>query len=148
MATEAELFEALDALEASRPFLVDDVSRRTGLTLVPGRDQTDGAFAVHRGSDPAGALFVEAELRVPGPAATAPDGILILWVSPAVEVTARAVTSRLGPEQDLIVPTPRQPADAPVYAVYRNAWGHLRLGFERGVRGRLVRIVLDATGYP
>lgn len=148
MATEAGLFDALDALAASRPFRVDEVSRRTGLTLTPDMDQTDEVFAVHRGRNLAAPLFVEAELRTPGPKGTAPDGILILCLNPAVEVTARNATARLGSEQDLIVPTPRQPADAPVYAVYRKPWGDLRLGFERGSRGRLVKVVLDATGRP
>ncbi len=146
MATEAELFDALEALAASRPFRVDDVSRKTGLALAPDKDGTDEIFAVHRGRNPAGPLFVEAELRTPGPGATAPDGILILTLNRAVAVTARNATSRFGSEQDLIVPTPRQPADTPVYAVYRRPWGDLRLGFERGGRRLLVKVVLDATG--
>lgn len=146
MATEAELFDALDALAASLPFRVDEVSRRTGLTLTPDKDRTDEVFAAHRGRNPAAPLFVEAELRTPGPGGTAPDGILILSLNPAVKVTARNATSRLGSEQNLIVPTPRQPADTPVYAVYRKAWGDLRLGFERGRDGRLVKVILDATG--
>ncbi|MBK6404707.1 MAG: hypothetical protein IPF66_06525 [Holophagales bacterium] len=145
MATEAELFDALEALAASRPFRVDDVSRKTGLALAPDKDGTDEIFAVHRGRNPAGPLFVEAELRTPGPGATAPDGILILTLNRAVEVTVRSTTSRFGSEQDLIVPTPDNP---PILPPTPSIAGRgVTSGSDSSVAAAgSGQVVLDATG--
>lgn len=85
------------------------------------------------------------ELRVPLEGATRKDGLLIVDVDPEQErISAAQVKHRFGDDPALELPTPEQPADAPVYLSYAKPWGALRFGFARPSQEFLTTIVVDA----
>ena len=43
------------------------------------------------------------------------------------------------------MPSPHEPADAPMYLAYKMPWGTLRFGFRRTGDEGLTTVVLDAT---
>lgn len=78
------------------------------------------------------------ELRVPLAGATRKDGLLIVDVDPEQEpIDAAQVKQRFGDHPEIELPTPEQPADAPVYLSYAKPWGALRFGFARPSNGLL-----------
>ena len=85
------------------------------------------------------------ELRVPLEGATRKDGLLILDLDPEQErINEAQVKHRFGDDPELELPTPEQPADAPIYLSYAKPWGALRFGFARPSKEFLTTIVIDA----
>ena len=72
------------------------------------------------------------------------DGMALLDIAPDQAATAEEVIARYGVDNELALPTTRQPEDSPVYLVYRFPWGKLSFGFEPDLDGRLTNVVVDA----
>jgi len=89
--------------------------------------------------------LMSVELRLPLEGATRKDGLLIVDIDPNQEqISAEQVKHRFGDEPSLEVPTPEQPAEAPVYLSYAKPWGALRFGFARPSKAFLTTVVVDA----
>lgn len=139
-----QLFELVDKLSAARPFRHEPLGKLLGKTLEFDPAESHGYFTTYRARISDSSLVQSAEVRVPTVATTAPDGLLILEVKP-LGIKQLTVVQRFGKNPELSVPTPRQPADSPLYLIYRLEWGQLKFGFSRGRDEQLVRIIWDAT---
>jgi hypothetical protein len=75
--------------------------------------------------------LVGAELRIRRESGAV--GLMILDVDKRVRcVPSRDVVGRYGRATNVTVPHPPQPDDAPIYSVYPQGWGELRVGVSNG----------------
>lgn len=139
----AGVLDAVEALMAGRPLSVERVSSTLGVSLEVQPERSNAHFTIHTSSAPSGP-WAAVELRVP--VAEDRDGLVVVSLREEVEIGKQEVMDRFGARPEIMVPTPREPKDAPLYLVYRFGWGDVRFGFERGGRELLRRVVLDATG--
>jgi hypothetical protein len=154
-ATEHERAGAVDAekrvlavvrdLTGHHPFRLESVSKTLGHWLRENPGRSTEYFLVYESKDPTHDLFTEVELRVPRDPGSKQGGLLILTVNPAVCVGREAVLERFGRQPELVVPTPREPATAPLHLKYSMAWGTVSFGFPRQGRECLTDVVLDGT---
>ena len=142
----AGVLDAVEALMAGRPLSVERVSSTLGVSLELQPERSNAHFAIHTSSTSSApsAPWAAVELRVP--VAEDRDGLVVVSLRDEVEISKQEVMDRFGARPEIMVPTPREPKDAPLYLVYRFGWGDVRFGFERGGRESLRRVVLDATG--
>lgn len=143
---EDSLLAVIRDLMGRHPFRPDAVSKVLGHRLdeVPARSTE--YFQVYESSAPTAGGVAKVELRVPRAAGSTRGGLLILTVNPQPCLTRAAVIARFGSNPELAVPTPREPADSPVYLKYPMAWGVVSFGFQRSGDGCLRDVVLDGTG--
>lgn len=165
--SSAALLDFITQLSQRRPFRHKDIAAATGHTLRIDAASSNPYFAIyqsagavgspgsgHAGDSAAGAVAAKTgvitavELREPRGKDPDPGGLLILQLGPPGGdkpcVTQKEVQARFGKSPALSVPTPHQPADAPLYLVYTQDWGQLRFGFARNGSECLVTVVLDA----
>ncbi|MEP7120468.1 MAG: hypothetical protein ABJE95_06155 [Byssovorax sp.] len=140
-----EVFKMVQDLAAARPFRADAVAAITTQPLQPASSQPNAYFTIYTAHDDANPHVKETELRVPKAGATADDGLLILTLPTTSCIAESEVKAHFGDKAEPSFPSPREPASAPMYLVYRLPWGALRFGFERGGRACLTTVVLDAT---
>lgn len=146
METNGDVLKTVKALTSERPFRAERLKRALGQELHPVPAESNDFFEVFRATDAGSPLFREIEVRVPkAGSGAARDGIVVLTVQPRICVVRAEVTERFGSSPEISVPTPREPPDSPIYLVYRQPWGSLRFGMERGGRECLKTVVLDAT---
>jgi hypothetical protein len=120
-------------------------SRRSRTLDVGMRGDPENAIATSRDEVVSRAAAPPPELRVPLEGATRKDGLLILDLDPEQErIDEAQVKHRFGDDPELELPTPEQPADAPIYLSYAKPWGALRFGFARPSKEFLTTIVIDA----
>ena len=137
------LLDAIEALSLARPFTTASVARALGVAVEPRADLSNAFFEVHVGRGAATSSFAEVELRTPR--AADQGGLVLVTLAPSVSLSKREVMDRFGVRPELGVPTPRQPSSAPIYFIYRFAWGDARFGFDRAGDEALRVVVLDAT---
>ncbi|MBM3745856.1 MAG: hypothetical protein FJW34_08665 [Acidobacteria bacterium] len=137
------LFQVIEALFRLRPFRLDAVSRITETTLrQSGSNEYFAMFTSVRGGR---APVREVELRLPKPASSKKDGILILTIDTAARITTDAVEQRFGARPDLSVAPPAAPYE--IAYTYPQPWGKVSFQFARGTRC-LVAVILDAVEPP
>lgn len=137
------VLDALEALALARPFTPASVTRVLGVPLTFRPELSNPHFAIHIGKgDPSGP-YAEVELREAR--VVSRDGLVVVTLAPSIDVRKPAVFERFGVRPEPSIPTPRQPTNAPLYLVYRFAWGDARFGFDRAGEQPLRVVVLDAT---
>jgi len=98
-------------LAEERPFSADKVAATSGSPLhVDANDSDEYSKVFNWGGGAGNKLLKSIELRVPGPKATAKDGLLILDVAKHVTVTAKEVMREIRRQAGSGPPSPRQPA--------------------------------------
>ena len=142
---EQRLVAVVRDLTGRHPFRVEAVAKTLGHWLRENAERSTEYFLVYESKDPAHELFTQVELRVPRDPSSKQGGLLILGVNPALCVGRNAVLERFGRQPELVVPSPREPASAPLYLKYALAWGSLSFGFPRSGRECLTDVVLDGT---
>lgn len=142
---EHPLFAMIDAVERASPFNPVTVTGATQMPLRGVADESDEDSTTFAAVGVPGSPLASLELRVPRQPADGTVGLLILTLSPQVQLTPADVIGRYGGNTGLDVPTPRQPPDSPVYYEYDRPWGKLSFGFSRTEPERLTNVVLD--GY-
>ncbi len=147
--THATLFELIDDLAKNRPLRVSSLSERLGLSFKEDRASSNAYFHIYQAHGPAkraGGAVVGAELREPAqaPKEGSVNGLLILEINKQTCVSQEEIRQRFGANPELTIPSPHGPADAPVYWVYRQAWGKLNFGFSRSEPACLVGVTIDA----
>ncbi len=161
------LLDFITQLAQRRPFRHKDIAAATGHTLRIDAASSNPYFAIYQSAAAAGnpgagpasgsasgataaktGTISAVELREPRGKDPDQGGLLILQLGPPGGdtpcVTQKEVQARFGKSPSLSVPTPHQPADAPLYLVYTQDWGQLRFGFARKGSECLVTVVLDA----
>jgi len=73
-----------------------------------------------------------------------PGGLIIIDLYNTEHVTGGDVVSRFGQVEDLGVPSPEQPADAPINFTYKFIWGKVSFGISKEASEALIHVVLDA----
>jgi hypothetical protein len=119
------------------------VSRITGTTLR--ESNSNEYFAMYESVRGGRAPLREVELRLPKPASSKKDGILILTIDTAARITTDAVEQRFGARPDPSVAPPAAPYE--IAYTYPQLWGKLSFQFARGTR-YLVAVTLDAIEPP
>ena len=144
MEASASIFDLIPRLVQKLPFRQEDVASLTGVTLTRDQQVSNNAFDVYRSTGPKGQIAaVEVRQRIEPTAGK--SGIVILDLAGGTCIKQKDAMARFGDPGDILVPTPHQPPDSPVYLVYKQKWGELRLGFARVEPECLTSIVLDAT---
>lgn len=145
--SSAGLLDFITKLSQRRPFRHKDIAAATGHTLRIDAASSNPYFAIYQSAAKTGVISA-VELREPRGKDPDQGGLLILQLGlPGGDkpcVTQKEVLARFGKSPALSVPTPHQPADAPLYLVYTQDWGQLRFGFARKGGECLVTVVLDA----
>jgi hypothetical protein len=135
------LFAIVDHIIEARPFTATAIGRLVGGTLAPvGQRSTPYVLLFEAQGTPE---FDRVELRLKGPNSTNNGQFLILDVNAKRCVGKDDVQTRYGRQPELSVPTPRQPADSPIYFKYRRDWGALSFGFARTGAECLSTVVID-----
>lgn len=148
----AGLFDLVSKLADGRALKPEEVGTAVGLKLVPDKGDSTPYFAVFRSKpEPAassGSMGITAvELRTPRKPEPGQGSLLILDVDAALGIGQKDTMARFGDKPELSVPTPHQPASAPVYLAYKKPWGTLRFGFARAKAQAMISIVIDATEH-
>jgi hypothetical protein len=145
MSPAEQVFGIVDRITAARPFRLETVAALVGFTIVETRRSARAGFRYGQGNRNGG-LIAAAEIRERLDPSPGRDGLVILDLGGGFCIGQRQVMRRYGDAPELAVPTPHQPADAPLYFVYRFDWGQISFGFARSGEECLVGVVLDATG--
>jgi len=147
-----ELFEIIDRLLCLTRLDPGRVGEALGIALTP-IDEGDPPFATYFGSADPLAEVAGVELRCPGPKSRMEDGLLILTLSPDLDVPIYAIRARFGFEESFDPRPPEAPESAPSYTTYHLGGARLAFGFLDPAPGtpgiwpsRLVYIVIDRTG--
>jgi len=138
-----QLFAIVDRLVDARPLTATATGKLVGGTLAPVGQRSTQHVLVYEAQGVT--EFDHVELRLQGPNSTNNGQFLILDVNAKRCVQMDVVQGRYGRDPELSVPTPRQPADSPIYLKYRRDWGTLSFGFARTGAECLRRIVLDVA---
>lgn len=125
-----KFFEKIEEIGDGHTATSARLRKQLGVTLSPDAAQSDEFTLIYTGRADMYDMFDAVELRVQGPAASKSRQMVLLSVNRARCITMSEVTQRYG-EGALSVPTPRQPADDPVYLVYVKPWGKISYGFPR-----------------
>lgn len=136
------LFTVIEELMRNRPFTPDAVSRITGTTLRDPSPSSNQYFTMYRSVHPAKAPLQAVELRIPTPAASAKDGLLILSIGTEARIEPQAVAKRFGASPEVSASEPAAPYEL-TYG-YPLPWGKLSFQFARGTR-LLMSVAIDAT---
>ena len=149
----AALFDLVTELTYTPVLKPEEVAAATGLQLVPDKGESSQHFAAFRSKPRAageapGATGVQgAKLLTPRKSGSHHGSLLTLEVASALGIGQAEVKARFGDKPELSVPTPDQPASAPIVLIYQQSWGALRFRFERGKAQALVSIVIDGLNY-
>jgi hypothetical protein len=147
MSERDRILAAVEALAAARPFRVEAVERLFEVSLEREPERSNDYFTVYRSAKRPGATFAQVEARVPVPGAgPARDGLVVVDLGGEIDLGQADVMVRFGSRPEVSPPTPRQPADALVYLIYKLSWGDLRFGFSRSGSQELRAVVVDAVG--
>lgn len=139
------LFDVIEALASQRPFTLEAVNRHAGTSLK--ETGSNDYFALFDSVGGAKAPIRAVELRLPRPASSSGDGLLILQIDPSAGITKDAILARFGSKPELNVPEPSAPYEVSfAYGQYRPGVD-LKLQFARGT-GFLVAAILDAIQSP
>jgi hypothetical protein len=144
-AASSALFLLIEELMRNRPFNPDAVGRITGTALRDPSPSSNRYFTMYRSAHPAKAPLQAVELRMPTPAASVKDGLVILSISTQARIESPAVTQRFGASPNISVPEPGAPYEF-TYS-YQQSWGRLGFQFTRGAR-ILMSVAIDATEVP
>jgi len=136
------LFSIVEALIRLRPFTLEAVGRITG--TIPKEFGSNEYFAMFESNRAGKGPIIGVELRLPKPASSKRDGLVILSIDPAACLLPETVEKRFGPGYDVDVPEPAAPYEF-TYG-YRQSWGSLSFQFARGTRC-LVSVALDAVEW-
>jgi hypothetical protein len=139
-----DILAVVTKLIESRPVTPEKVSAVTGVTVTRQPEST-AAFTIYRSPRTSAGSITQIELRAPGQGATAGGELTILDLNPGSPIRRAQVRERFGREAEITVPSPHEPADAPIYLIYQRPWGTLRFGFRRTGDEGLVTVVADAT---
>jgi hypothetical protein len=135
------LFILVDRLVGARPLTATSTARLVGSPLRPAVDESTERTLVYAARGTPG--FERVELRVAGPRSTNNDQLLILELDGSRCIKPDDMRRRYGADPQPGVPTPHQPADAPLYFRYPIEAGTLSFGFARGGEECLKSVVLD-----
>jgi len=135
------LFTLVDRLVAVRPLTATSTARLVGKALLPvvGESTDRTLIYVARGTPE----FERVELRVAGPRSSNNDQLLILEVDGSRCLKLDDMRRHYGPSPETGVPSPHQPADAPLYFRYPVKGGTLSFGFAQRGEECLKSVVLD-----
>ena len=139
------LFNFLIFLGEKHAFTPETLTSLTGLSLMDDPFPNEH-FSVHHslGNTAKQHPFIKkVELRSPVEKGN-PGGLIILDLCNTSHITGKDVVNRFGEVSDLIIPTPEQHEEDPVFLVYKYDWGELGFGCSRDESDSLVSIVLDA----
>jgi len=139
------LLQLVQALTSALPLTQARVESQLEVVLKPLPLQNNPAFTLLEGGHCFHDQIHRVELRLPNQNTHRLDGLLILSIAPTVEVSFSEVTQAFGAIYSLLMPHPRQPADAPMTYRFALAWGELRVGFSRDGADRLKTLVLDVN---
>lgn len=142
MQLASKLLEKIDEIADGHAVSNARLGRQLGVTLTPDAAHSSEFTLKYGGSADTGGMFGPVELRVPGPAADTQGQLVLLDINPAVCITLNEIRQRYGVEGNLSVPTPRQPADSPIYLVYPKSWGKISFGFARDF-SCLRKVIID-----
>jgi len=144
MSLAQDIFDIIVEISGSLPLSLSQIENTVRVALPPAANLSNEYVRVFRSTSEGMKPISGVELRLPGQASRAGDGMVILSIAPDIRIEQGQVTQRFGAGA-LSVPTPREPVDAPVYLVYRLPWGTLSFGFARSIPSYLTRVVLDPS---
>jgi hypothetical protein len=140
------LFEIIDSLVEARPLTVGKTGKLVGGVLAPVvAESTEHKLVYVAQGTPE---FDRVELRMQSPASSTNGQFLILDLNSSRCVAREAVQRRYGATPELSAPTPREPADTPVYLKYMRDWGTISFGFARTGPECLRAVVINVTSKP
>lgn len=138
-----DMFEVIASAVAAREAGPARIGQLLGMDFQGPAAGSNDVFAVVRGQ--ASTVLPEmsaAELRVHRRSGAV--RLMVFSIDGQVRCVSSAdVLRRFGRPADLIVPKPSQPPDAPVYHVFRQPWGDLRVGLSRRPPDCVVAVVAD-----
>ena len=126
------LFEILDRLAATRPLRPESAGPIVGVQFTPDEAASNVAKAVFVGTRSDNELFKSATMQRPANDVWGKAGFLELEIDDGVSVSQSDIRGKLGPEDRIIVPSPREPADSPMAIRYHRPWAVLSFGFVPG----------------
>ncbi len=136
------LFVVIEELMQARPFKPEAVGRITGTALRAPSPSSNQYFTMYDSARSSKAPLQAVELRVPTPAASVRDGLVILSIRTEAGIDPSTVMKRFGDSPEVSVPEPGAPYEF-TYS-YQHSWGKLSFQFARG-RRLLKSAVVDAT---
>jgi len=138
-----QLLALVDKLVEARPLTASATGRLVRATLAPVGELSTERKLVYAAQEAAG--FTRVELRLPGPRSTDNGQFLLLQLADGPHcVTMAQVQARHG-QGALSVPTPREPADSPLFLRFERDWGTLSFGFARGGAECLRTVAIDVA---
>lgn len=140
-----QLFNFLISLGEKHAFTPETLTSLTGLSLMDDPFPNEH-FSVHHSLENTAKehpFIKKVELRSPVEKGN-PGGLIILDLCNTSHITGKDVVKRFGEVSDLIIPSPEQPEEDPVFLVYKYDWGKLGFGCSRDKSDSLVTVVLDA----
>lgn len=124
----AGLFDAVEAAIAARSSGIDSAARALGAAFERAPTRSTDVFDVLTAQrSRAYPAVMSAELRVDRRTGKIRQ-IIIDVDADAFCTPDDEVLRHFGSSPELSVPTPRQPADSPLFYVYHHPWGDLRIG--------------------
>lgn len=140
------LFAIVDSLVDARPLTVGKTGKLVGGTLAPlVAESTERKLVYVAQATPE---FDRVELRVQSPASSTNGQFLILDLNARRCVNVETVQRRYGAQPEVSVPTPREPADTPVFLKYAHDWGTVSFGFARIGPECLRTVVINVASKP
>ena len=141
------LFAILDELRDSPSVREEWLEHRLGVSVAERSTESTEYFRVLHGQQSTQVPGISAvELRVPIAQSATSGPMLVLHIDASVRcVSLDEIQKHYGARPALQVPTPRQPASAPIEYEYRFAWGRMSFGISRGTTECLTRVVVDYT---
>ena len=140
----SELFDTIEAAVAARPAGVQAVGQALGAAFRGPVEGSTEAFVVLKARR--SSLIEEmagAEIRVRR--STGAIRLIAVDVERHIRcIPEREVEGRFGRPGDVAVPRPEQPPGSPLYRMYPQAWGELRIGTAGGC---VVRVIGEFIEY-
>lgn len=146
------LFALIDELLRLPRLDHESAEKVIGLPLISSNEQDPYLVTYHGLTKEASAEVIEVELRCPGPSSKMKDGLIILSVSPDLELTIDEVRERFGEEGSYNPRPAESPSSTPNYTSYRRKKTRLSFGFLEPTQrscstwpGNLVTVVIDRS---
>ena len=144
MSSSPKFFEILAEVVKNRAEPLGYLAKHLGLKLDRSARSNQYFDVYESGASSRYEHVKAAEVRLPVDRSPGKGGFISLSIDPGIEcISVDQIFSRFGDKPELGVPTPRQPATAPLYYLYRYPWGELRLGVSRGAPECLETAVVD-----
>jgi len=145
MDTKVEIFSVIKKVINSLPLDPDRISQIINVNLHEDVTQSDDYFSVKQGHSVQGSPFADIELRTPQTKATVPDGLIILVINESNRIKKDDMIDQFGQPKGLLLPTPQEPKESPLFYIYNYVWGSLKFGFDRDNKNYLKKVIIDAT---